>query len=129
VITASAAHRPVLPRTIADPLSELAYQLLVTYVLRLRLVSRYGQDVSVETRAPRTKEPLASLLTATELRVARMIAAGATNREIGTWLSISEKTVESHVTHIYKKTGARSRGVIGCRVGREYGFAGVSTAR
>jgi hypothetical protein len=57
VITASAAHRPVLPRTIADPLSELAYQLLVTYVLRLRLVSRYGQDVSVETRAPRTKEP------------------------------------------------------------------------
>jgi DNA-binding CsgD family transcriptional regulator len=123
VITASPAHQRVLPRTIADPLSELAYQLLVTYGLRLRLVAHHGEDMAVETRVPRTRESLAALLTATELRVARMIAAGATNREIGSWLYISEKTVETHVTRIYRKTGARSRGVIGCLVGQEFGSA------
>jgi DNA-binding CsgD family transcriptional regulator len=48
-------------------------------------------------------------LTARELHVARLLAAGATNAEIGRALCISVTTVKSHVTHLLAKLGARSR--------------------
>ncbi|MFG1927713.1 AAA family ATPase [Cryptosporangium sp. NPDC048952] len=44
-----------------------------------------------------------------ELQVARMVAAGLTNNEIGAALFISPKTVEAHLTHAYRKLGVRSR--------------------
>jgi DNA-binding CsgD family transcriptional regulator len=48
-------------------------------------------------------------LTATEERVAVLIAAGATNREAAAQLFISVRTVESHVAAIYRKLGVRTR--------------------
>jgi DNA-binding NarL/FixJ family response regulator len=38
-----------------------------------------------------------------------MIAAGRANKQIASALSISVSTVESHVTRLYLKIGARSR--------------------
>ena len=51
----------------------------------------------------------ASALTARELEVLALVAAGHTNREIGDRLFISEKTVSVHVTHAMNKLGALSR--------------------
>jgi DNA-binding CsgD family transcriptional regulator len=48
-------------------------------------------------------------LTATETRIAGLVRDGLTNREIGTRLFVSPRTVQTHVSHILQKTGLRSR--------------------
>ena len=48
-------------------------------------------------------------LTATEQRIAALVRDGLTNREIGTRLFVSPRTVQTHVSHILQKTGLRSR--------------------
>jgi DNA-binding CsgD family transcriptional regulator len=48
-------------------------------------------------------------LTAAEQRVADLVAAGRTNREVAAALFLGERTVASHLTHIYAKLGVRSR--------------------
>jgi DNA-binding CsgD family transcriptional regulator len=48
-------------------------------------------------------------LTAAEQRVAALVAAGRTNREVAAALFLGERTVASHLTHIYAKLGVRSR--------------------
>ncbi|MHB8659193.1 MAG: ATP-binding protein [Solirubrobacteraceae bacterium] len=52
----------------------------------------------------------ADALTASELRVARMAAAGASNRDIAQALFVSLRTVETHLTHAYRKLGVEHRG-------------------
>lgn len=56
-------------------------------------------DVEVETR----------LLSPAELRVARLVADGCTNREIGERLHISRRTVETHIVHAFQKLDVRNR--------------------
>lgn len=48
-------------------------------------------------------------LTPAEHRVAVLVAAGQTNREVAAALFLGERTVASHLTHIYAKLGVRSR--------------------
>lgn len=55
------------------------------------------------------RRPSADVLTSTEERVARLAAAGRSNREIGDELYLSVRTVESHLSHAYRKLGVRSR--------------------
>ncbi|MFG1683139.1 response regulator [Nonomuraea sp. NPDC049269] len=49
------------------------------------------------------------LLSGRELEVARMIAVGATNREIAARLFITEGTVKNHVSSMLRKLGLRDR--------------------
>lgn len=44
-----------------------------------------------------------------EARVAQLVSDGCTNRQIAAVLEISEKTVESHLTKIFARTGCRTR--------------------
>jgi DNA-binding CsgD family transcriptional regulator len=48
-------------------------------------------------------------LTPAERRVADLVAAGQTNREVAATLFLGERTVASHLTRIYAKLGVRSR--------------------
>jgi DNA-binding CsgD family transcriptional regulator len=48
-------------------------------------------------------------LTARELQVLRLLAAGKTNHAIATELFLAEKTVDRHVSNIYAKLGVSSR--------------------
>jgi DNA-binding NarL/FixJ family response regulator len=48
-------------------------------------------------------------LTARELQVLRLVAAGKTNHAIATDLVLAEKTVDRHVSNIYTKLGVSSR--------------------
>jgi DNA-binding CsgD family transcriptional regulator len=48
-------------------------------------------------------------LTAAERRVAALVAEGRTNHEVAAALFLGERTVASHLTHIYAKLGVRSR--------------------
>ena len=48
-------------------------------------------------------------LTVAELRVALMAADGMTNREIAQALFVAVRTVETHLTHVYRKLAIESR--------------------
>lgn len=63
------------------------------------------------TTAPngRRAGPDLDALTPQELQVARAIADGLNNREVAALLYLSRKTVEAHLTRIYRKLGLRSR--------------------
>ncbi|WP_194818495.1 LuxR family transcriptional regulator [Nocardia sp. XZ_19_385] len=56
-----------------------------------------------------TAAPDAQPLTPQELQVALTVANGATNRETAGALFLSTKTVEMHLTQVYRKLGVRSR--------------------
>jgi len=58
----------------------------------------------VSGRAPGSSE-----LTATELRVAELVAAGLTNSETASQLFVTVRAVESTLTKVYAKLGLRSR--------------------
>jgi DNA-binding CsgD family transcriptional regulator len=55
-------------------------------------------------------------LTLRERQVARLIAGGSTNRQIGQALGIAEKTTETHVHNIIHKLGAQNRAEVAARV-------------
>jgi DNA-binding CsgD family transcriptional regulator len=48
-------------------------------------------------------------LTETERRVAGLVAQGRTNREIASAMFVTENTVQTHVRHVFRKLGVRSR--------------------
>jgi DNA-binding CsgD family transcriptional regulator len=55
------------------------------------------------------RRPGNAQLTATELEVARLAAAGRANKEIAAALFMSVHTVEAHLSRTYRKLGVRSR--------------------
>jgi DNA-binding CsgD family transcriptional regulator len=69
---------------------------------RIQLKSEPGSPDQPPKRPPTT-------LTARELEVLELVAAGHSNREIGDRLFITEKTASVHVTHAMDKLGALSR--------------------
>lgn len=64
-----------------------------------------------ESELERTASAAAGLgsLTPTEARVAELVAAGRTNKEVAAELFMSVKTVEANLSRIYGKLGVRSR--------------------
>jgi len=48
-------------------------------------------------------------LTERELEIVRLVASGYKNKEVGSSLSISERTVKTHLTNIFQKLGVRDR--------------------
>lgn len=60
-------------------------------------------------RAPRTADPLAEPLSEREVEILRLVAGGASNKEIAEKLVIAEGTVKNHVTNILGKLGVRDR--------------------
>ncbi len=53
--------------------------------------------------------PASSELTATEQRVAELVAAGKTNREAAAELFVTVRTIEANLSRVYRKLGIRSR--------------------
>jgi DNA-binding CsgD family transcriptional regulator len=58
-------------------------------------------------------------LSARERQIAELVAAGRTNREIGSELYLSEKTVANHLTRIFAKLEVSSRSALAAAVSRE----------
>ena len=77
----------------AHPLTAQAKQELIAAGARPRRTAATGVDA----------------LTASEHRVARMAADGETNRTIAQTLFVTRRTVEIHLTSVYRKLGIRSR--------------------
>ena len=72
----------------------------------------------------RTSEPG---LTAAERRVATLVAEGQTNREVAAALFLGERTVETHLSHVYAKLGVRSRAELARRFAADEQSSGKVT--
>jgi DNA-binding CsgD family transcriptional regulator len=55
------------------------------------------------------RRPAEPGLTATERRVAELVAEGRTNKEVAAILFLSPRTVESHLRRVFQKLGVRTR--------------------
>lgn len=75
----------------------------------------YGVSRRVVSRA-RPKTGIDSL-TDSELKVAQMVAAGATNRAVAQRLCLSPHTVSSHLRNVFAKLGIRSRAELSDLIG------------
>jgi DNA-binding CsgD family transcriptional regulator len=80
--------------------------------------ARILQSARNQPRAPRPKlddeqvqQELAQrfALTLRELEVLQWVACGKTNRDIGTILGLSPRTVNKHLEHVYVKLGVETR--------------------
>ncbi|NKI45122.1 LuxR C-terminal-related transcriptional regulator [Streptomyces physcomitrii] len=74
---------------------------------RVRAVLRDLQPP--EERRPRGRPSYGGRLSPREEEVARFAASGLTNREIALTLHLSPRTVEQHIAHAMRKTGAQTR--------------------
>jgi LuxR family maltose regulon positive regulatory protein len=77
-------------------------------------------DAGAPLQPPRRRGTLVEPLTARELEVLRLLAAGASNRAIAAELVVSLDTVKKHVSHVLSKLGAINRTEAVAR-GRELG--------
>jgi DNA-binding CsgD family transcriptional regulator/tetratricopeptide (TPR) repeat protein len=55
-------------------------------------------------------------LTCTERRVAALVTQGHTNREVASAMFVTENTVQTHLRHIFRKLGVRSRTELAARL-------------
>jgi DNA-binding CsgD family transcriptional regulator len=115
--------------TIDDPFGSARTSLALGAIERHRLHKRTARDAletavaSFEALGARlwTKAANAELgriggrapsrdgLTPGEQQVASLVAEGRTNREVAGSLSVTERTIEGHLSNIYAKLGVRSR--------------------
>ncbi len=113
---------------LGDPFGE-ARALLSLGTVRRRLRQKRPARVAIEaalarfeqlgaaTWVDRARGELGSIggrtredgLTRAEQRVAALVAEGRTNREVAAALFLGERTVETHLSHVYAKLGIRSR--------------------
>ncbi|MFF4101439.1 AAA family ATPase [Streptomyces sp. NPDC001903] len=91
-----------------DPLREAAERAERIGAVRLRAVAEH---VLREGGARRAATPYTgpAALTDSERRIAELAAGGRTNSEIGELLHLARRTVETHLTHAYRKLGIRRR--------------------
>ncbi len=75
-----------------------------------RLVARADEELHAAGARPRrAARSGVGALTSSELRVARLAAAGRSNTEIARELYLSPKTIETHLVNCYRKLGLRGR--------------------
>jgi DNA-binding CsgD family transcriptional regulator len=71
-------------------------------------------------RVPKPASRRSNELTPQELRVALAVSDGATNRETSAALFLSTKTIEAHLSSIYRKLGVRSRTELASLMARDH---------
>jgi len=124
-----AAERSLVEHESCPVVFERARTLLVYGQIRRRLKQKrlaresleealtlFG-ELGAELWAARVREELQRVaarsarddLSATELRIARLAAAGRTNGEIASEVFVTQKTVEANLARAYRKLGIRSR--------------------
>jgi DNA-binding CsgD family transcriptional regulator len=72
-------------------------------------IARTQRELNATGLRTHAKEKVHIELTPQELMVAQAVSKGATNREVGAELFLSVKTVEHHLSAVYRKLGVRSR--------------------
>jgi DNA-binding NarL/FixJ family response regulator len=71
-------------------------------------LARYAREGLSSTGGRRRRRTLDGDLTPQELRIARLVKAGSSRRDIAERLTLSEATVRTHLEHIYTKLNIHS---------------------
>jgi DNA-binding CsgD family transcriptional regulator len=77
--------------------------------VRAEIAAAGGLSAGTRVDAGRGTPPWAGSLTPQELQVAMVVAGGASNQEAASSLFLSPKTIEYHLSNIYRKANLRSR--------------------
>jgi DNA-binding NarL/FixJ family response regulator len=104
LLAAGAARRRAGQRTRAADLLKSAIEILDELGAPLWREQAEHELRRASPRPRRDRE-----LTSAERRVAALVAQGQTNREVAAQLFTTIRTVEAHLTRIYRKLGIRSR--------------------
>ena len=104
-------------RQARQALGETAFQAAYHRGLDLPAADVRGYALQQPPGKPPGKQPAPAIsdstpLTPRELQVARLVAAGRSNKDIAAGLVISQRTAENHVEHILAKLGFTSRAQI-----------------
>ncbi|MBO4208984.1 ATP-binding protein [Micromonospora echinofusca] len=97
-------------RTALDNAMRVYTELEATWDVRRAEARLRSYGIRRGVRGPRRRPQQGwAALSPTELTVARLVAQGRSNPDIAAELLLSRRTVQSHVSHILSKLGARSR--------------------
>ena len=98
--------KDVQPAQLVDAIRVVAAgeALLAPSVTR-RLLDRFAQTLPGEANPP----PELASLTERELEVLKLLAGGLSNSELAERLFLSETTVKSHISSVFRKLGLRDR--------------------
>lgn len=88
-----------------DDGAEASFRAALAIFERLGADGECAQVLTLQAGAP----ALPCGLTPREAEVLRLVASGSTNKQIAAGLSLSEKTIERHLSNIFAKIGASSR--------------------
>lgn len=113
VLTTFDTDSDVLPAIEAGATGYLLKDAPRDELLRAVRAAARGEAVLAPSVAVRLmgqiRKPASDPLSQREREVLRLIADGATNREVATKLFVSEATIKTHLLHIYEKLGVRDR--------------------
>ncbi len=113
VLTTYDTDRDVLPAIEAGATGYLLKDTPRDELVRAVRAAHRGEAVLSPAVAGRlmgqVRAPVQDALSARELEVLRLVAAGWTNREAAQRLFISEATVKTHLLHVYAKLEVRDR--------------------
>ena len=73
----------------------------------------WAEQTRAELRRIGGRAPSRGELTEAERRIAELVAKGRTNREVAAALFLTEHSVETSLSRVYRKLGIRSRGELG----------------
>ncbi len=79
----------------------------ISRIMATKLLSEFAAQAS-RTKEPASSEP-STELTPREREVLKLVASGATNREIATALTLTENTVKNHLRNILEKLHLENR--------------------
>ena len=101
----------LLGRLVAAQRAEHATARSVPLGCLARVLQAFGQQQAVPGSRPRTATVpgLVEQLTARELEILRLVAAGTPNQAIADQLVVTLDTVKKHITHLLAKLGAANR--------------------
>jgi DNA-binding NarL/FixJ family response regulator len=113
VLTTFDTDSDVLPAIEAGATGYLLKDAPVADLLRAVRSAARGESVLAPAVAGRlmgrVRQPAQGTLSQRELQVLKLVADGATNREVAAKLFISEASTKTHLLHIYDKLGVRDR--------------------
>jgi DNA-binding NarL/FixJ family response regulator len=113
VLTTYETDRDVLPAIKAGATGYLLKDATQEELFRAVGAAARGESVLSPPVAARllgqVRAPVIEPLSRRELEVLRLVAKGATNREVARRLFISEASVKAHLLHVYAKLGVNDR--------------------
>ena len=119
VALAAAGEREVAIATLESARNELeAFGALALRDQAARELRRLGRRVPRSRATRETDRPRLGSLSPRELEIAGLVHQGRTNKQIAAALHLSERTVETHLTHAFRKLGVSRRTALAAAVER-----------